>query len=80
MHLSLASGRDQHTKLQVGDIILIMHSTPASNSQILGCSGLQASSMDLTLAAVSLTAHSDGMFILSLIDDVEVTVLVLSPR
>ena len=66
MQLRLGSGLNQHAKLQVGDVILIMQSAPASSSHRLGCRGLQASSMDLTLAAVSLTAYSVGMLILSL--------------
>ena len=65
VQLMLVSGHDHYAKLQVEDVILIMHSAPASSSQRLGCSSLQASSMDLTLAAISLTAHSAGMCISS---------------
>lgn len=79
MQLSLVSGLDQHAKFQVEDAILIMHSAPASSSQRLGCDGLQASSLDLTLAAVSLTAHSAGMLILPLMNAAQVTVMVASP-
>ena len=61
--LWLVSGCGQHAKFQVEDIILIMHSAPASNSQRLGSADLHLSSMDLTLAAVSLTVHSAGMLI-----------------
>ena len=61
LQLTLVSGQDQHAKMQVEDVILIAHSAPASSSQRLGSGSLQASSMDLTLAAVSLTAHSTGM-------------------
>ena len=63
MQLSVVSGQGHRAKFQVKDVISIMHSEPASNRQRLGSSGLQVSSMDLTLAAASLTVHSPGALI-----------------
>lgn len=63
MQLWVVSGQGQQAKFQVEDVILIMHSEPASNSQRLGSSGLQVTGMDLTLAAASLTVHGAGAFV-----------------
>lgn len=63
MQLWIVSGQGQQAKLQVEDIILIAHREPASSSQRLGSTGLQVSSMDLTLAAASLTVYSAGALI-----------------
>lgn len=60
MQLWVLSGSDQRAKVQMEDVILIVHNMPASSSQRLGPVSLQSSNMDLTLDAVSLRVYGAG--------------------
>lgn len=64
VQLWLLSGHHQRAKLHVDDVIVIMRNAPASHAQRLGHMDLQVCSLDLTLAAASLTLYSPGMLLL----------------
>ena len=60
VQLALMSGGDQQTGVQMDDVILIAHKALAREGQRLGPEGLVVTTIDLTLAAVHLTAFGPG--------------------
>ena len=60
LHLEALSGGDQQATVRFGDLILILHTAPVSEQQLLGPPDFFITNMDLTVAAVQLTAHGPG--------------------
>ena len=60
LRLELLSGGDQQATVRFADLILILHTAPASEQQLLGPADFFITHMDLTVAAVQLTANGPG--------------------